>query len=895
VLRPRIEDLATSLKRLSAIRERESDAAVIAEAVHKTRVAARRAGVALTILKDCCSAREWAQARKSIRRVRRGAGVLRDADVHMALIDALRAHTQAPESIVQYVADHIAQDREEGARRLSKTLGDEFHKRIRRDGRAVLDSLRCGDGPARSMSLSSLSRDELSRLANEVLAVGSQDTSVPEHLHELRLAVKRLRYTAEIFAVCIDESVRARLAELLEEAQRQAGEVNDVLTLVARLSGYEQELESASDSDPTLIEGLVALRDRYAAVGERRCERFAAWWQGQDLQSVLSPLVITDEEPESPAPPQQLEQPRREEMEPGMREAGQGPIEHAHGNGAAALPSQRNLWLSGRRLAVIDIGSNSIRLLAVELIDERSWKPLAEERAMTRLAQGMGKGGMICPEAMARSVEAVGRFKAIAEKIGVTNIRAFATAAVREARNKADFISLVQDRTGLKLELVSALEEGKLTHRSVARVFDLTHGTAAVADIGGGSLEVVFSTNGVITENSSMPLGAVRVTEAFGGADQCGGPNYKKMRQFIEKSIAKDVREHDLPPTILVGCGGSFTTLLTLAAASRGVMLDRSSPALASLGPVARPQLKALLKELRSMTLEQRLRVPGLPSDRADIVIAGFTAIDRLMKYLGATQVHVHPGGVREGLLLRLIDQEIAERARPGSAHTSDAELVQAAREFAIRCSYERAHSEHVSTVALSLFDQFRDESNLIAGLGNFQSERALLEAAAVLHDIGTMVEYPRHHKYSQTIIRHANLRGWSARQVELVAAIARYHRRAVPSLEHAEFRALSDAERAVVRRLAALLRVAEGLDRSHSQSVRAVRVRFGKRSVHLEVSAESEPTTDLEAASEKSDLLNMIVGETVEIAFEAAQPQPPPSPGSGSSSRHKVQERAGV
>ena len=348
----------------------------------------------------------------------------------------------------------------------------------------------------------------------------------------------------------------------------------------------------------------------------------------------------------------------------------------------APSASQRNLWLSGQRLAVIDIGSNSIRLLAVELIDERSWRTLAEERAMTRLAQGMGKGGQLCAEAMARSVEAIGRFKAIAEKLGVTTVKAFATAAVREAKNKSDFISLIEDRTGLKLELVSALDEGKLTHRSVARVFDLSHGTAAVVDIGGGSMEVVFSNNGVITENSSMPLGAVRVTEAFGGADKCGRARFKEMRSFIEKSIAKRVREHEAPPTILVGCGGAFTTLLTLAAASRGVLIDRSSAALASLGPVARTQIKGLIKELRSMTLEQRLRVPGLPSDRADIIIAGLTAIERLMNHLGSTQVHVHPGGFREGLLLRMIDQEVAERVRAGS-EISGADLVRSARRLA--------------------------------------------------------------------------------------------------------------------------------------------------------------------------------------------------------------------
>jgi len=318
----------------------------------------------------------------------------------------------------------------------------------------------------------------------------------------------------------------------------------------------------------------------------------------------------------------------------------------------------------------------------------------------------------------------------------------------------------------------------------------------------------------------------------------------------------------------MVGCGGAFTTLLTLAAASRGVLIDRSSAALASLGPVARTQVKGLINELRRMTLEQRLRVPGLPSDRADIIIAGLTAIERLMKHLGVSQVHVHPGGFREGLLLRMIDQEIAERARAGS-ETSGADLVRTARELAVRCGYERAHSEHVARLALSLYDQFRDESDLIAGLGSAKGERALLEAAAVLHDVGMVVEYKRHHKHGQTIIRHADLNGWSARQVEILAALARYHRRAVPSLEHPEFEAMTEPERGVVRRLAALLRVADGLDRSHSQGVQGVQLRFGHGCVHLEVRAEAEPSVDLKAARKKSDLLAAVTGVTLEFGLD--------------------------
>jgi exopolyphosphatase/guanosine-5'-triphosphate,3'-diphosphate pyrophosphatase len=868
LLWPRFVELARAVKKLRAQHQQGDAGESLEQAVHKVRVSARRVGVALAAMRDCCPEEDWTRARKLVRRLRRGAGVMRDADVHTALIAALRGHEQAASGdVVEYVLDRISQDRARGEERVWGLIENSYAKRLRRAGSAIVESL----ADCREETLDDLAWAELSQLGADVLRLGGERIEEPSPLHELRLAIKRLRYTMEVFGPCVPESERAAILPLLEEAQKQAGEVNDVLVLVQRLDGYVRELEGSSDPDPSLISALIELRDRYEGVGARRCERFATWWRGLNIDDVLGPMA--DRRP--------MVRPEAEgeiliETEPVAREvvveaapvAAPAPVVPANGNGLAPATSQRNLWLSGRRVAVIDIGSNSIRLLAVELIDERSWRSLGEERAMTRLAHAMDDG-LLSAEAMARSVEAIGRFKAIAEKLGVTTIRAFATAAVREAANKADFISLVQDRTGLKLELVTALDEGKLTHRSVARVFDLSQGTAAVVDIGGGSMEVVFSCNGVITENDSMSLGAVRVTEAFGGADNCARGRYKEMRSWIDRQIGSHVRRHDMPPTTLVGCGGTFTTLLTLAAASRGVLIDRSSTALLSLGPVGRTQLKALLKELRGMTLEQRLRVPGLPSDRADIIIAGLTAIDRLMKFLGATQVQVHPGGFREGLLLRMIDQEIAEKARSGVAPT-DAELLGAARNVAVRSGYEKAHSEQVARLALSIFDQFREESNLIPGLGGLKHERSLLEAAAVLHDVGMIVEYRRHHKHSQTIIRHADLHGWTPAQVELVATIARYHRRAIPTMEHSEYEALSEAERAVVRRLAAILRVADGLDRSHSQSVEGVRVRFGKGSIVLEVRAEVEPTTDLKAAAKKSDLLCAVTGVNVEFGLEA-------------------------
>ncbi|GJQ30365.1 MAG: hypothetical protein HBSAPP03_22490 [Phycisphaerae bacterium] len=880
LLAVRWSEFVRTLRR--ARRDGASDPGKISsERVHAVRVTARRVVVAMRVFGPLVEKRDARRARAVVRGLRRAAGVLRDCDVHLALLTDLASRDAAGrlpaiahavgqverERLVArtHLLDAVTSMRPEAVARLARDL---VRGCLREDPRGDTAS----DGTIGDFGMSTLAR-----VSGEALDAASRDLAHPEHLHALRLAVKRVRYTCEIFGGVLPESSVVVLHHLIK-AQQVLGEVNDLATLVDRLARMHGEVCTLHESElpgrrSELRDGLESLHAGFSAVRDHRARQAVAWWATEGLADALRPLVpywspgATPEAPVTapPSPPAPTIARTLMEKPPMTDTAVMTHANGRHATGTEPTAAQGNLWLAGKRFAVIDIGSNSIRLLVVELIDGVSWRVLAEERSMTRLAQGMARTGEISAEAMARSVEAIGRFKAQAEKLGVTRVRAFATAAVREAANRQDFVSLVFDRAGLGLELVSELDEGRLTHRSVARVFDLTEGDAAVADIGGGSLEVVLSQRGIITENTSMPLGAVRVTEAFGGADACAGPRFKAMRRHIERFIAARVRKPEVPPAMLIGCGGTFTTLLTLAAAARGVMIDRGSPALAGLGPVSRAQIRAVLDELRALSLEERLRVPGLPSDRADIVIAGLTVIDRLLAHLGLSQVHVHPGGFREGLLLRMIDQAALEQDR-SELDSSDADHMTAVRNFATRCRYDRAHSEHVATLALRLFDQFREESVLIPDLGSAAHERLMLEAAAVLHDIGIMVGYARHHKHSRTMIRHAELRGFTERETDLIAHVARYHRRTPPRRRHAEFSALPDRDQSLVRRLAALLRVADGLDRAHAQNVRDVRVRFGSGKVLLEVEAGGDVSVDIAAADRKGDLLRDVLGQKVRI-----------------------------
>lgn len=849
------------------------------------------------------------------------------------------AREAAREALVRIAAERteaLALLREACVAECQREAGHARHAPFQRRARRLRRSLaaRTTDAP----TVGVLAATTLEALAASASSFAPDDLIDLARLHELRLCVKRLRYALETFGALIPEPVRTHTLAMLEEAQQRLGEVNDVAVLVDRLARY------ASDDTTGALAGL---RDRLLRVRDVRHAKAAQWWRERDArldlervrgwaastvrarEPVLPPLIMTTvrsrvaaarargpggrdplvagrvslagapvvrgphtaedsmdttfvDPPASPAaadgthatapasPPPNPPQPAAPNR--GMPDAFAGPS------------AQRSLFLSGERVAAIDVGSNSVRLLAVELVDELTWRVLEEERAMTRLAHGLDATGVLAPEAMAASLEALVRFKATCDRLGVRVVRAFATAAVREATNGADFRSLVLDRTGLALEIVSDRDEGRLVHRSVARAFDLSQGLCAVADIGGGSLEVVVSDAGVIVANDSMPLGAVRLTEAFGGAEACVGERFDDLRRHAQRIIERRVRAMETPPALLIGCGGTFTTLMAMAAASRGVLIDRNSPALASMAPVSRAHIKELIDRLRQMPLAQRLRAPGLPSDRADIIVAGFTVVERLMKHVGAQHVHVHPGGVRDGLILRVVEDTLASRASPRAlAGTGDQGVLasearaQGVRAFARKCRYPRAHSEQVARLASLLFDQLARDSALVPDLGSDPRERDILLAAAILHDVGILVEYERHHKHSRVMILHADLPGFTPREIDLISQVARYHRRAEPTPKHAPFAVLSPSDQALVTRLAAILRVADGLDRTHAQHAAGLHIRFGPRALTIEV----EPAPHRDGFGRASGAMGQIdaEGATGSIGGMASDDPPPGLP----------------
>lgn len=526
-----------------------------------------------------------------------------------------------------------------------------------------------------------------------------------------------------------------------------------------------------------------------------------------------------------------------------------------------------------RRLAAIDVGTNSLRLIVVEAEPDGSYKLIDDEKAITRLGKGLGETKRLAKDTMEDSAVTIARMKGIAQGYGVEQLRVVGTAACREAINREEFIELVRERAGVELEVISAEEEARLAYSSVDYAFDLSSANVAVVDIGGGSTEIVLSSGGVIEKVATLPLGAVRLTEKFGaGDDHAGGGDkrgYKAMRRHIEAMIDERFGKAPFVPQIMFGTGGTFTTLASVS------MHKGESRNAADVLPftvrgyeMQRSDVKHTLDMLRATPVRARTRIPGLSPDRAEIIVAGLAIAERVMKRLGVNGLRVHDRGIRDGIILAMIREIFPQASADGSVLAHDPhDRLRCARQFGTSCRYEELHSNHVARLSVRLFDQLAAYMK-----GNRQwatpDARELLEAAAILHDVGYFINYARHHKHSYHMIIHSDLQGFTHREREIVANVARYHRRSVPKKRHANFAALAEGDRELVKRLAAVLRVADGLDRRHVQGVRSLDVVPQRGRLQIVVNAEEDPSVDLWGAERKKDLFEEVFDTRLEFAW---------------------------
>jgi exopolyphosphatase/guanosine-5'-triphosphate,3'-diphosphate pyrophosphatase len=509
------------------------------------------------------------------------------------------------------------------------------------------------------------------------------------------------------------------------------------------------------------------------------------------------------------------------------------------------------------RLAAVDVGSNSLRLLVAEYGPDSGLQVIDEVKEQPRLAAGVARTRRLEPESMERALAGLKRMRDVCERRGVSRVAAVATAAVREAINGKEFVRRVKEEVGFDLRIIDAETEAELSYRSVAHHFPLEGGRSVIADIGGGSLELIGAVDGLLEQSLSLPFGAVRLTELHLTGAGDARKAIRKLREHVRRQFRRKLPLRDWAAPVLIGSGGSFTNLGRMAAARRG--LSAADPVHGA--SVATAEVEHLLEWLAAMSPERRMEVPGLNPQRADIILAGMAVTAELLERIEAREVKISAFGLREGLLLEMIGADAVPAA---------VEPLRLIREFAERCHSDRRHVEHVRLLALSLFDQ------LVERLEAGPEERALLEAAALLHDVGQLVSYRKHHKHSYQLIMHAERLPLSPRDRQLIALISRYHRRKGPRKKNAEFAKLDPSEQAIVRRLSGILRVADGLDRGHTAIVESVNVELCPTLVTIKAApryAGSDLALECWGASAKADVLAKTLGR--EVLIESATPSP--------------------
>ena len=503
-----------------------------------------------------------------------------------------------------------------------------------------------------------------------------------------------------------------------------------------------------------------------------------------------------------------------------------------------------------QRIAAIDIGSNSIRQIIADISSTGEIRIVDEMKAAPRLGVGLGATGRLGDRNMDEAAEALTRMATLARQLGVKRIEAVATSAVRDAENGPAFLSRIRREAGLRPRVLNGEEEARLAFRSALAHFELGHGRSVVMDIGGGSLELALAAEGLVERLVSFPFGVIRMTEQF-LAGRPGPKGVKKLRKHVRATIKKVLPVRDWRGAEVIGSGGTFTNLAGMYLARQGIKVRSVHGT-----RIPRQQVEHLLEQLSTMTPEERLAVPGLNAGRADLIVAGLAVAAEVLARVEPREMAASAFGIREGLLLESarVTPVIAD---PGEAR---ARSVQA---FAERCHYEAPHSRQVRELALQLFDAIGPR------LGCAAEDRQTLADAALLHDVGYHINYEQHHKHSFHLISHADFLGIAPREQVVIAHVARYHRGKTPRRQHELWWALDRPTRERIRRLAALLRVADGLDRGHAGAIERVKVRWLDRALRLTpVPRRASDPLRLETwgAARKAGLLADLAGVPVEI-----------------------------
>jgi exopolyphosphatase/guanosine-5'-triphosphate,3'-diphosphate pyrophosphatase len=506
-------------------------------------------------------------------------------------------------------------------------------------------------------------------------------------------------------------------------------------------------------------------------------------------------------------------------------------------------------------LAAIDIGTNSIHLVIARPTGNSRFEVIDREKEVVRLGSGSGDMKRLSPDAIERGIGALGRFRRLVDSHGA-ELHAVATSAVREAENRNEFVRRARDEAGVHVSVISGAEEARLIRLGVLQAvpaFELRH---LLVDIGGGSTEFVVGEGNEVLGARSLKLGAIRLTERFGLDGAVRRKTMEECRQFVRSYLTQVTRMvRPLGFEIAIGSSGTIVNIAEMVRAARG-----EAPMLQVSGAVIDDRgLRDVVEALRAAgSVEARLDIPGLDAKRADIVLGGAVILEQAFAELGIDEMTVSDYALREGVLLDVLRR----RDQTSLGHLRDLRYESVTHLAAIAPG-EREHAQHATELALELFEQSTELHELD------WSYEELLEAAGLLANVGLFVSHDRHHLHSYYVIRNTDvLTGFTDDEIELIAQIARYHRKSAPKPSHAEFAALSPPMQQAVRVLAGILRIGVALDRTRTGAVREVVSAYRKGILTITLCHDDRTDVSLEAytADTRKGLLEQALSVAVVV-----------------------------
>jgi exopolyphosphatase / guanosine-5'-triphosphate,3'-diphosphate pyrophosphatase len=497
-------------------------------------------------------------------------------------------------------------------------------------------------------------------------------------------------------------------------------------------------------------------------------------------------------------------------------------------------------------IAAIDVGSNAIRLSIANVNSDGGFQTVYSVREPIRLGQDVFTKGIISAHTIARMLESFNTFKQKLEEHGVTHVKAVGTSALREATNREVVLRAVNKATGLEISIIGAEEEARLIHQAAKAIVNLKNKVALLVDIGGGSVEVVLADDSTVLCTESYAMGSVRLLKILD--EKAGEERFNQLvTEYVDatqRRLEQEIGNQKID--VCVGTGGSIESIGEL----RKEFFDKNSNQ-----KVTAEELKALVKKLRATTFEQRIQDLRLRPDRADVIIPAAIVLQKIVQQSGVSEVVIPGIGLKDGVLRELVSQ-IAEQKKLLYRD----QVIESARRLGKKFFFDEKHGTTVAKLAVQIFDQMKDFHELDS------EARLILEVAALLHDVGYYVGVSNHHKHAFYLIQASPLVGLTQLQTDIVANVARYHRKSQPKTQHKPYVDLAPKHRLTIAKLAGILRLADALDHEHASTVESVEVDYKRPRFMFRLKGKGDMLLEKWALVNKRDLFESVFEGSVVV-----------------------------